>query len=143
MGIHEASIKISEEMKKERNNPYVKVVGEFLLKEVVENNDAAEAIANSNKTIMGSLEAMRAEAAKKKTGNYAVLTDDEGFNIVCVYYGFERVKVDCLVVKTPDIPKEVNTESKVIEFKPKTSKKEVKKAKKTDNVDGQVSLFDF
>lgn len=142
MSIHEASLKISKEIQKS-SNPYVKVIGDFLLKEVIKNKEAAEIIANTDKTIIGSLEAMREVASKKIVKNCAVLTDDEGFNIVCAYYGFEREIIGDIVVSAPDMPKNVKTGSRVIDFKSKASKKETKKAKKMDKVDGQVSLFDF
>ncbi|MEG0133517.1 MAG: Cas9 inhibitor AcrIIA9 family protein [Clostridium sp.] len=139
MSIQGASIKINNEMQKEKN-PYVEVIGSFLLKEIIKNKDAAEMVANSDKTIMGSLEAMRKVAAEKKTENYAILTDDEGFNIVCDYYGFENGIIES---RTYEVTKEVKTECKVIELSQKVLKKETKKVKKNDTVPGQVSLFEF
>lgn len=82
----EAVKKITEEMKKE-GNPYVQVVGEYLLGVVKENEGVAEKILAADKTIMGSLKVMGTEAKKKKVGNCAVLTDKEGFEIVLKYYG--------------------------------------------------------
>ncbi|MEG0153005.1 MAG: hypothetical protein RR744_07485, partial [Cellulosilyticaceae bacterium] len=98
MSIQEASNKVNSEMQ-QANNSYVQVIGDFLLKEIIKNKDAAEKIANSDKTIMGSLDAMRDVAAKNKTGNYAVLTDDEGFNVVCGYYGFKKGIIEMITRK--------------------------------------------
>lgn len=85
--IIEAKAKINQEIEK-LNNPYVKVVGDFLLKQLEVNPSIAERIMANDKTIMKSLEAMRKEAEKKKVGNMAVLTGEEGFKIVADYYGF-------------------------------------------------------
>lgn len=82
----EAVKKITEEMERERNK-YTQTIGEYLLGVIKENEGAAEKILAADKTIMGSLKAMGTEAKKKKFGNCAILTDEEGFEIVLKYYG--------------------------------------------------------
>lgn len=79
--------KIKEEMGKNTNNSYIQVVGNFLLQHLEEYPDSSNKILTKDKTIAKSLEAMRAEASKKKVGNCAVLTDQEGFAIVLKYFG--------------------------------------------------------
>lgn len=91
--LNEAIKKIKDEMDK-NNNPYVKVVGEFLLQHLEINPGAAEKILDKEKSIIKSLDEMKKAAEKKKVGNCAVLTDKEGFEIVLKYFGIkEKVTV--------------------------------------------------
>jgi hypothetical protein len=69
------------------NNPYITVIGEFLLKHLKAHPEAAEKIMQADKTIAKSLDAMKAEAKKKAVGGCAMLTDTEGFEIVLKYFG--------------------------------------------------------
>lgn len=87
--LQNAISKLKTEMEQSNNNPYIQVVGEFLLKHLVSNPGSAELINNPDKTIGGSLDAMKKEAEKKKVGSCAVLTDDEGFAVVLKYFGIE------------------------------------------------------
>lgn len=80
--------KIKAEMKKDKN-PYVQVIGQFLLQHVESDPRSAEKIMAKDKTIIKSLAAMQIEAQKKKVGNCAVLTDQEGFAIVLKYFGID------------------------------------------------------
>lgn len=89
--LNRAIEKIKAEIDKEKNNPYVRVVGEFLLQHLSANQGAAEKIASTEKNILKSLDEMRKAAEKKKVGNCAVLTDQEGFAIVLKYFGIEGV----------------------------------------------------
>lgn len=83
----EAIQKLRTEMEQSPNNPYVHVVGDYLLKHLNETPQDAEKILNPDKSITKSLDEMRNVAAKKKVGNCAVLTDQEGFDIVLKYFG--------------------------------------------------------
>lgn len=82
--------KIREEMRKNQNDPYVQVIGEFLLNHLDRNPQDAEKISNPDKTITKSLDEMRKIAEKKKVRNCAVLTDQEAFAIVLQYYGISQ-----------------------------------------------------
>ena len=86
--LNEAIKKIKDEMDK-NNNPYIKVVGEFLLQHLNTNPEAAEKVLDKEKSIIKSLDEMRKAAEKKKVGNCAVLTDEEGFEIVLKYFGIK------------------------------------------------------
>lgn len=85
--LDKAITKLRAEMDQKANNPYVQVIGNFLINHVRGNPADAVTIASSDKTIEKSLDEMRREAEKKKVGNCAVLTDDEGFAIVLKYFG--------------------------------------------------------
>ncbi|QRG66948.1 Cas9 inhibitor AcrIIA9 family protein [Brevibacillus choshinensis] len=74
----------------ESKNPYVQLVGQFLLQHLEQNPDDAACILKTDKSIMKSLDAMRKVAEKKKVGNMAVLSDDEGFAIVLNYFKAEE-----------------------------------------------------
>ena len=81
--------KIQSEMTKDNTNSYIQAVGEFLLQHLAENPQDAERILTKDKTIEKSLEEMRKVAQKKKSGNCAVLTDQEGFAVVLKYFGID------------------------------------------------------
>ncbi|MBH0171044.1 Cas9 inhibitor AcrIIA9 family protein [Fictibacillus sp. 18YEL24] len=112
-----AVTKLNDEMTSNKNNPYVQVVGNFLLQKLKKHPGAAEKILNKDKNILKSLDAMRKEAEKVKVGNCAVLTDEQGFNIVLNYFEIKE-NVD-------------------IKPKPKNTPKE------KDGVIDQTTLFDF
>ena len=82
--------KLKSEMDKNSNNPYIQVVGSFLFNYLESSPEAAEKILTEDKTIIKSLDAMKNEASKKKIGNCAVLTDQEGFDIVLKYFGITK-----------------------------------------------------
>lgn len=98
----EAKKKINDEIVR-GDNPYVKVVGEFLLKQLEKNPAAAEKILAENKTIMKSLDVMKKEAKKNKVGDCAVLTDEEGFAIVLDYFEIEEPEEDDFDVSLEDL----------------------------------------
>lgn len=85
----EAIAKIKAEMDGNKNNPYIQVIGDFLLRHLEANPEAAEKIMAADKTIGKSLDAMRNEARKKQHKGMAILTDAEGFAIVLNYFGIE------------------------------------------------------
>lgn len=101
--------KIKKEMESNKNNMYIQAVGSFLLQYLGTNPGAAEKILNTEKTIAKSLDEMRKVAAKKKVGNCAVLTDQEGFEVVLKYFGIND-KVD--KVDTTNIIPEVKPAAK-------------------------------
>ncbi|EOR20555.1 hypothetical protein A500_16495 [Clostridium sartagoforme AAU1] len=109
--LNKAIKKINDEIEKEKN-PYVKVIGEYLLKVIAGNEGAAEKILAADKTIMKSLEAMRKAAEKNKVGNMAMISDEEGFAIVLKYFEIKREKKN-----------DIN-DKKVIDFKAKKEEKE-------------------
>jgi len=89
--LENAIAKIKAEIEKGKNNSYIQVVGGFLLQHLDKNPQDAEKILTEGKTIGKSLDEMRKEAEKKKVGNCAVLTDQEGFAVVLKYFGIEGI----------------------------------------------------
>lgn len=96
--------KLKEEIDKNKNNFYIQVVGEFLLQHLDSNPQDAEKVLTEGKTILKSLNEMKKEAEKKKVGNCAVLTDQEGFNVVLKYFGINAAATE------PPIVKDANTD---------------------------------
>ena len=84
--LNEAIKKIEDEMKKEEKNEYVQYIGKYLIDHIHEYQDHAQNILTEGKTVLGSLKHMQGVAMKKKSGNVAVLTPEQGFKAVLEYY---------------------------------------------------------
>ena len=93
--------KIQAEMDANPNHPYVQVIGKFLLQYLPDHIDLAEKIMEEKKSIASSLDAMRKVAEKKRVGNVAVLTDEEGFEAVLEYFKNPLPEVPAAPVRTP------------------------------------------
>jgi hypothetical protein len=113
--LEKAISKIQSEIDQNKNNPYIQVVGGFLLMRLEENPDIADKILTDDKTIAKSLDEMRKAAEKKKVGNCAVLTDQEGFEVVLKYFGINS-KVVAAAVPSVEIRPEPASEKKVPSF---------------------------
>ena len=92
-----ARAKLRSEMAANAANAYVQLVGQYLLDMLSANPDVADALAAEDKTILGSLAAMEAEARKKKQGNVGMLTPDEGYAIVRNYFGIAERKAPDII----------------------------------------------
>lgn len=121
--IEKAIEKIKAEMDKGKG-AYIKVIGKYVLRHIEINKKAAEKIASGEKTLKGSIEAMRKEAEKNKSDNVGVLTDEEGFRIVRKYFEFEAIQDEIMGVKVQEIKEEIKApieeakaNNKKIEFK--------------------------
>lgn len=86
---NKAIAKLDAEMEKEKRNHAIAVIGEYLINLITAHPQVAEKLADSKNTLAGAYEAMRTEARKKMYNNCAVLTDEEGFEIVCEYFGID------------------------------------------------------
>jgi len=108
--------KLKAEMDSNKNNSYIQVVGEFLLQHLQDNPSNAERIIQEGKTIGQSLNEMKKAAEKKKVGNCAVLSDQEGFKVVLEYFGIKGA-VSSVIPKPIEVIK-VNAalDKKPIEF---------------------------
>ncbi len=84
--LDKAISKIKAEMEQNAKSTYINVVGQFLLQYLEAHPGAAEKILVEGKTIKDSLAEMRKVAEKQKDGNVAVLTDQEGFEVVLKYF---------------------------------------------------------
>ncbi len=102
--------KIQGEMNGNGNNPYIQVVGNFLLQHLDGDPGAAEKILAEGKSIAKSLEAMRKAAEKKKVGNMAVLTDAEGYAVVLKYFGIDGQSMNVKVSAVPPVKTEKSSD---------------------------------
>ena len=121
--------KLKSEIDKAKNNPYVQVVGSFLLGHLEKHPKDAEKIIVADKTITKSLDEMRKAAEKKKVGNCAVLTDQEAFSIVLKYFGIDSA----VTIPVPAAAPAVSVQEPVVAPTPKQKSK----------IDFNVNLDDF
>ncbi len=92
---------IREEMEQNKTNSYVQAVGDFLLKHLAANPGDAEKI-SAEKTLISSMDALRKEAEKKKTGNFYAMPPDEGFKIILEYFGITDAQVNVQIPAAPE-----------------------------------------
>lgn len=122
--LEQAIAKLKAEMDANKTNAYVQAIGQFLIEHVQSNPASAEKIMTNSKTVAGSLDAMRKEAEKKKTGNFAMLTPQEGFSIVLKYFGVDAKAVSLTrqqpVQEVAPAPIKTNDEPQVANNTPKT-----------------------
>jgi len=119
--LEKAIKKIKDEMEKEKN-PYVKVIGDFLLNHLANDPGSAEQIlADDKKTIFKSIDAMR--KAAKRAGSCAMLSDAEGYAVVLKYFGIKEKtnepikKSEEQKIRSSNSIKQKKIEEKSIEFK--------------------------
>lgn len=81
--------KLQAEISASNSNAYVKLIGNFLVSFLKSNPEEAGKFMAEGKTITKSLDAMNTEAKKKAVNGMAMLTDEEGFEIVLKYFGID------------------------------------------------------
>ena len=96
--------KLKTEMESKQDNGYVQYVGNFLIERLAKHPEEADKVLLEEKTILGSLEAMRNEASKVKQNNIAMFTPDEGFKIVMNYFGIDENRS----IESPNTQKKVS-----------------------------------
>lgn len=116
--LEQAKAKLTAEMDQNKDNSYIQVVGKFLLNHLETHPGSAERILAPDKTIGKSSDAMRKEAEKKKNGNCAVLSDEEGFAVVLQYFGIE-VGAAAIPTQSAPEPKKDNFDVKLEDLLPK------------------------
>lgn len=99
--INQAIEKIKEEMEKNKN-PYMTIIGNYVLSNLEVNKPSAEKIVNREVTLSGSLKEMEKEARKVAVNGVGVLTDEQGLEIVSKYFGFEGVQIDTYAATKED-----------------------------------------
>ncbi|ASS66395.1 MULTISPECIES: hypothetical protein [unclassified Paenibacillus] len=85
--LQQAMQKLQAETVANQKNKYIQVIGAFLMKHLESHPEHATGIIEEGKSILGSLDAMKAEAKKQASNGVGVLTDEEGFAIVLQYFG--------------------------------------------------------
>lgn len=110
--VEQATAKLMTELRMEGVHPYVSAIGNFLLDFLKDNPSAAEKIMVEGKTIIGSMKEMRKEAEKVKKDNCAVLTSDQGFDIVLKYFGIKKTGAMQNKILSSDSPRDVSKPTK-------------------------------
>lgn len=123
--IERAIERIKREMKQKKDNSYIQAIGDYLLKQVEINRDAAEKICNGTKTIEKSLKEVEKVARKKAVAGCAVLSDSEVFKIVREYYQFEAVQDKFIQVEVDEIKEQIQEEVKREKVQEKKESKEI------------------
>ena len=123
--IERAIERIKREMKQKKDNSYIQAIGDYLLKQVEINRDAAEKICNGTKTIEKSLKEVEKVAKKKAVAGCAVLSDSEVFKIVREYYQFEAVQDKFIQVEVDEIKEQIQEEVKKEKVQEKKESKEI------------------
>lgn len=103
--IEKAVQKIKDEMSKSKN-PYMKVVGKYVLSQIEINPNSVKEVVDGNKTLKGSLKEMENVARKRAVDRVGILTDEEGFAIVAKYFGFKAFQDKMLKVEVSEIKEE-------------------------------------
>lgn len=110
--------KLQSEMTKNTTNSYIQVVGGFLLQHLSENPQDADKILVIDKTIGKSLDEMQKAAGKKKVGNTAMFTPQEGFEIVMKYFGIKDSDLTTARAAAPIASSDRVTQPSAAESKP-------------------------
>ena len=110
--IERAIEKLKKEMESKKENSYIQAIGDYLLKQVEINRNAAEKICNEKKSIEKSLKEVEKVARNKAVAGCAVLSDSEVFKIVREYYQFEAVQDKFIQVEIDEIKEQIQEEVK-------------------------------
>lgn len=102
--LEKAIEKIKAEIDGNKNNPYIKVIGEFLLQHLALHNGAAEKVLQEGKTIKGSIDEMKKVAKTRAVNGCGMLTDQEGFEIVLKYFDIKFTPITVAPISKEAVP---------------------------------------
>lgn len=80
--------KINDEMQKDPRNPYLEIVGTYIIDRCGE--EETERAVAGGKTLTGAMSAIESAAKRHQHGNCAVLRDAEIYDAVDTYFGIRR-----------------------------------------------------
>lgn len=134
-----------EELKQEKNHAIIKI-GKYLEERSKEDSSVANDLKKEIKSLGECWKYILGEAKKQAENNCACIDDDTVFGWAVHYYDEDDIKI-----KSANITKVVSGEQKqpkVVKTQPSDTPKPIKKEKvtntrkkKTDPVEGQISLF--
>ena len=105
--IERAIEKIKKEMQDKKGNPNIQTIGDYLLKQVEINREAAEKICNENKSIEKCFKEMEKVARKKAQQGSYYMSDNEAFKIIREYYQFEAVQDKFIQVEVEEAKEDI------------------------------------
>ncbi len=118
--IERAIEKIKQEINSQKNNLYVQVIGDYLLKLYVQvigdyllkqieiNRDAAKKICSENKSIEKNIKEIEKRARQEAKGNTLLLSDNGIYKIIRDYYKFEAVQDRFIGLELEEIFQEID-----------------------------------
>lgn len=114
--LEKAIEKIKAEMDGNKADPYVYVMGEFLLNQLTLNPEASEKVLLDGKTIKGSMKELEKIAKGKAVNGCGMISDQEGYGIVLKYFGIRATGP--VVAPIPTEAKQIIIAPSVQEKKP-------------------------
>lgn len=120
--IERAIEKIKQEINSQKNNLYVQVIGDYLLKQIEINRDAAKKICSENKSIEKSIKEIEKIARKESKSNTLVLSENGIYKIIRDYYKFEAVQDRFIGLELDEIFQEIDGGSNSQESERETEK---------------------
>ena len=105
--IERAIEKIKKEMQEKKDNPNIQSIGDYLLKQVEINREAAEKICNENKSIEKCFKEMEKVARTKAQQGSYYMSDNEAFKIIREYYQFEAVQDKFIQVEVEEAKEDI------------------------------------
>lgn len=106
--IEKAIEKIKQEINSQKNNLYVQVIGDYLLKQIEINRDAAKKICSESKTIEKSIKEIEKIAREESKSNTLVLSENGIYKIIRDYYKFEAVQERFIGLELDEIFQEID-----------------------------------
>ncbi|WP_217496398.1 hypothetical protein [Paenibacillus algicola] len=79
-----------------QNNPYIQVIGNFLIQYVQANPESAVGILGEGKSIAKSLDAMKQEGQKKQSNGMAMITGQD----ILKYFGIDGPPMESVYGRT-------------------------------------------
>lgn len=93
--------RIQNEVDSEKDNPNIKVIGEFMIQYIQQNPSAAAVVCTNGKFLSGAYKALEDYASKKpRVGNCVAIAPDEGFEQVLKYFGIEHDPQNGAVIRS-------------------------------------------
>lgn len=82
--------KIDTEMEKDRENPAICKISDYIISNLITNDENARLILNEKKTLKNCFSEVQSKAKKQASGGCAVIADEVVYGWVCEYYGIKK-----------------------------------------------------
>lgn len=106
--IERAIEKIKQEINSQNSNVYVQVIGDYLLKQIEINKDAAKKICSENKSIEKSIKEIEKILRKKAKGNTLIISENGIYKVIRAYYNIEAVQDRFIGLELEEIFREID-----------------------------------
>lgn len=106
--IEKAIEKIKQEINSQKNNLYVQVIGDYLLKQIEINRDAAKKICSESKSIEKSIKEIEKILRKEAKGNTLIISENGIYKVIREYYKIEAVQDRFIGLELEEIFQEID-----------------------------------